>query len=140
LALAFRLTGLIDNLGVVSMICLMIDVGAFATSLGPIFWLLIAEIYPVRVGGLAAGGATTANQASNLLVSLTFLAVAEVLGLSTTLWVYGLLTVAAIIFAYNLVPDTRGRSLEAIQASSRSPGGMPSAVSPAPDNSLGRAA
>jgi MFS transporter, SP family, galactose:H+ symporter len=140
LGLAFRLTGLIDNLGVVSMIGLMIDAGAFATSLGPIFWRLIAEIYPVRVGGLAAAGATTANQASNLLVSLTFLAVAEVLGLSTTLWVYGLLTVAAIVFAYNLVPDTRGRSLEAIQASSRSPGGMPSAASPAPDNSLGRAA
>ena len=81
--MAFRLTGLIDNLGVVSMICLMVYVGAFAMSLGPVFWLLLAEIYPLRVGGLAAGLATTANRASNLLVSLTFLALAEVLGLST---------------------------------------------------------
>jgi hypothetical protein len=79
----FRLTGLIDNLGMVSMICLMIYVGPFAMSRGPIFWLRVAEIYPLRVGGLAAGVATTANRASNLLVSVTFLTLAEVFGLST---------------------------------------------------------
>jgi MFS transporter, SP family, galactose:H+ symporter len=44
LGLAFVLTGVGSNLGVVSVVCLMVYVGAFAISLGPIFWLLIAEI------------------------------------------------------------------------------------------------
>lgn len=83
LGLAFRLLVWIDNLGVLTMICLMIYVGPFAMSRGPILWLVIAEIYPLRVGGLAAGVATTANRASNLLASLALLTLAEVFGLST---------------------------------------------------------
>jgi sugar porter (SP) family MFS transporter len=116
LGLAFRLIGLADNLAVVAVVCLMIYVGAFAISLGPIFWLLIAEIYPLQVRGLAMGVATMANWASNLLVSLTFLSLADTFGPSLTFWLYGLLTVAALIFAYKLVPETKGRTLEAIEA------------------------
>ena len=59
--------------GALAVAYLMVYVSAFAVSLGPIFWLLISEIYPLRVRGLAAGVATTANWASNLLVSLTLL-------------------------------------------------------------------
>jgi SP family galactose:H+ symporter-like MFS transporter len=116
LGLAFRLSGQTGNLGVVSVVWLMVYVGAFAISLGPIFWLLIAEIYPLRVRGLAMGVATTANWASNLLVSLTFLTLTETLGASPTFWLYGLLTVVALIFAYRLVPETKGNTLEAIEA------------------------
>jgi MFS transporter, SP family, galactose:H+ symporter len=116
LGLAFVLGGLSSNLGVVSVVCLMVYVGAFAISLGPIFWLLIAEIYPLNVRGLAAGLATTANWASNLLVSLTFLTLTDLIGPSQTFWLYGVLTVVALIFAYKLVPETRGRTLEAIEA------------------------
>jgi MFS transporter, SP family, galactose:H+ symporter len=115
LGLAFKLSGIIDNLAAVPLISLMVYVGAFAIGLGPIFWLLIAEIYPLRVRGLAMGVATTANWASNLVVSLTFLSLTEALGPSLTFWVYGLLTVVAVIFAYKLVPETKGRTLEEIE-------------------------
>ena len=112
LGLAFRFTDLISSVSVLAVPLLMIYVGAFAISLGPIFWLLIAEIYPLRLRGLAAGVATTANWASNLLVSLTFLSLIEGLGTSMTFWAYGLVTVAAIVFAYRLVPETKGHTLE----------------------------
>jgi sugar porter (SP) family MFS transporter len=115
LGLTFRFVGQTGDLGVVSVVWLMLYVGAFAISLGPIFWLIIAEIYPLRVRGLAMGVATTANWASNLLVSLTFLTLTDVIGLSRTFWLYGLLTIAAVIFAYKLVPETKGRTLEAIE-------------------------
>ena len=115
LGLAFKLSGVIDNLAAVSLVSLMVYVGAFAIGLGPIFWLLIAEIYPLRVRGLAMGVATTANWASNLVVSLTFLSLTEALGPSVTFWVYGLLTVVAVIFAYKLIPETKGRTLEEIE-------------------------
>jgi sugar transport protein len=56
--------------------------------------------------------ATTANWASNLVVSLTFLSLIEGLGTSTTFLVYGAVTVLAIVFRYRLVPETKGHTLE----------------------------
>jgi hypothetical protein len=140
LGLAFRLSGQTGNLGVVSVVWLMVHVGAFAISLGPIFWLLIAEIYPLRVRGLAMGVATTANWASNLLVSLTFLTLTETLGASPTFWLYGLLTVVALIFAYRLVPETKGNTLEAIEAFWRGSREHRSDASPPGPDVRGRAA
>jgi sugar porter (SP) family MFS transporter len=140
LGLAFRLTGLGDSLGVVSVVSLMVYVGAFAISLGPIFWLLIAEIYPLRVRGLAMGVATTANWAANLLVSLTFLTLADAFGPSLAFWSYGLLTVAALIFAYKLVPETKGRTLEQIEAFWRGRRVVKSEVAPRERDATNRAA
>src|SRR5438105_14961312 len=118
----------------------MVYVGAFAISLGPIFWLLIAEIYPLDVRGLAAGLATTANWASNLVVSLTFLTLTDLFGPSQTFWLYGVLTVVALVFAYKLVPETRGRTLEAIEAFWRTSRKRTSDASPRGANVIDRAA
>jgi SP family galactose:H+ symporter-like MFS transporter len=104
------------SLAGLSVACLMVFVGAFAIGLGPIFWLLIAEIYPLRVRGLAMSVATTANWASNLVVSLTFLTLLQALGPANTFWLYGLVAIAAWYFAFRLVPETRGRTLEEIES------------------------
>ncbi len=95
---------------------LMLYVGSFAVGLGPVFWLLISEIYPVKVRGLAMSIATVANWAANLLVALTFLTLVQLLGRPGTFWLYGLIGVGAWIFAFVLVPETKGRSLEDIEA------------------------
>jgi MFS family permease len=115
LGLTLGFVGQTDDHGVVSVVWLMLYVGAFAISLGPIFWLMIAEIYPLRLRSQAMGVATTANWASNLVVSSTFLTLTDTFGPSRTFWLYGLLTIAAVIFAYTLVPETKGRTLEAIE-------------------------
>jgi SP family galactose:H+ symporter-like MFS transporter len=91
-------------------------VASFAISLGPIFWLLIAEIYPLKIRGLAEGTAATFNWASNLVVSLTFLTLIEKLGASSTFLLYALASVASWLFAYCFVPETKGRTLEQIEA------------------------
>jgi MFS transporter, SP family, galactose:H+ symporter len=102
-----------------AVVTLMVYVASFAISLGPIFWLIIAEIYPLKVRGIAEGTAAGVNWASNFVVSITFLTLVEVLGPSTTFWVYALLAVAAWLFAYYLVPETKGRTLEEIELSFR---------------------
>jgi len=99
----------------VAVITLMAYVASFAISLGPIFWLLIAEIYPLKVRGLAEGVAATTNWVANLAVSLTFLSLVQALGASTTFWVYGGLAVGALLFSYYVVPETKGRTLEEIE-------------------------
>ncbi len=117
LGLAFALPRLSSGLSVIAVASLMVYVGAFAIGLGPIFWLLIAEIYPLRMRGRAMSVATTLNWGSNLLVALTFLTLVQALGSAATFWLYALLTVGAWVFTYFLVPETKGRTLEQIQAS-----------------------
>jgi hypothetical protein len=91
-------------------------VASFAISLGPIFWLMIAEIYPLKIRGLAEGMAATFNWGSNLAVSLTFLTLLEKLGASSTFLLYAFASVASWFFAYYFVPETKGRTLEQIEA------------------------
>jgi sugar porter (SP) family MFS transporter len=104
------------NLAGLSVVILMFYVASFAISLGPIFWLLIAEIYPLKIRGLAAGVAAGTNWLANFAVSLTFLSLLKGLGPSLTFWLYGVLAIGSWLFSYYLVPETKGRSLEEIEA------------------------
>ena len=116
-ALGFAFHGTAKSKGFAdfAVIILMMYVASFAISLGPIFWLLISEIYPLKIRGLAAGIAAGANWTSNFVVSLTFLMLLDLLGPSSTFWLYGLLALGAWLFSYYLVPETKGRTLEEIE-------------------------
>jgi len=116
LGLAFRVPALSGRLAWITATSLMIYVGSFAVGLGPVFWLLISEIYPLQVRGVAMSVATLANWAANLLVALTFLSLIEVAGRPLTFWSYALAGVGAWWFVYRLVPETKGQTLEHIEA------------------------
>ncbi|ELY65866.1 MFS transporter, partial [Natrinema versiforme] len=83
------------------------------------FWLMISEIYPMEVRGTAMGVVTVVNWAGNLIVSLTFLRLIDGIGQTGTFWLYGVLSLLALVFCYRLVPETKGRSLEEIEADLR---------------------
>jgi sugar porter (SP) family MFS transporter len=95
---------------------LVIYVACFAFGLGPIFWLLISEIYPLKVRGTAMSAVTVTNWALNLVVAATFLTLVGALGHAGTFWLYGVIAVGAWIFVYLLVPETKGKTLEEIEA------------------------
>jgi MFS transporter, SP family, galactose:H+ symporter len=118
LGFVFRMpTG--GTLAWLAVVTLMLYVASFAISLGPIFWLLIAEIYPLKVRGIAEGTAAGVNWTFNFLVSVTFLTLVQALGPSFTFWLYALLAVGSWLFSYYLVPETKGRTLEEIEQSFR---------------------
>ncbi len=121
LGAAFYAPGNGGSLAHVAVVTLMAYVAFFAISLGPIFWLLIAEIYPLQIRGLAEGTAAGANWIFNLLVSMTFLSLVQAMGPSWTFWLYGLLAVGAFVFSFYLVPETKGRTLEEIERSWTTP-------------------
>jgi SP family galactose:H+ symporter-like MFS transporter len=100
----------------VAVISIMVYVASFAISLGPIFWLLIAEIYPLKVRNSAEGVAAAFNWGANLLVSLTFLTLLHGIGATHTFWLYGVCAIGAWLFSYYLVPETKGHTLEQIEA------------------------
>ncbi len=114
--LVFHFASHSPSMGLLAAISVMVYVASFAISLGPIFWLLISEIYPVRVRGFAMGIATMANWGFNLLVALTFLTLIERLGPALTFFTYAGASVASWLFSFYLVPETRGRTLEEITA------------------------
>jgi sugar porter (SP) family MFS transporter len=107
-----RHTSSLSSIAIVSM---MVYVASFAISLGPIFWLLIAEIYPLKVRSSSEGLAATFNWGSNLLVSLTFLTLLNGIGAPRTFWLYGICAIGAWFFSYRFVPETKGRTLEQIE-------------------------
>jgi len=113
---AFHSTSPGGTLAWVAVISIMLYVASFAISLGPIFWLLIAEIYPLKVRSSTEGLAATFNWGSNLVVSLTFLTLLDAIGATKTFWLYGVFAIGAWIFSYYLVPETKGRTLEQIEA------------------------
>ena len=115
LGLAFHLAGRTGALAWLAVVSMMVYVASFAISLGPIFWLLISEIYPLKIRSSAEGLAAAFNWGSNLLVSLTFLTLLQMMGPTRTFWLYGAFAVAAWIFSYYQVPETKGRTLEQIE-------------------------
>jgi len=91
-------------------------VGFFAIGLGPVFWLLISEIFPLAVRGRCMSVATVANWGSNFAVTLVFPPLVAALGSSTAFLVFAVLSVGAFVFTLRVVPETSGRSLEEIEA------------------------
>jgi sugar porter (SP) family MFS transporter len=115
LGLAFSLPQFSSNLAWVAVGSLMVYVGSFAVGLGPVFWLILSEIYPLGIRGRAMSVGTIANWGANLIVALSFLTLTQVLGKPVTFWLYGGVTIAAWLFAFFLVPETKGKTLEQIE-------------------------
>ena len=115
LGVAFGLPQLTGALKWIAVGSLMLYVASFAVSLGPIFWLIISEIYPLKVRGRAMSFATMISWACNLGVALTFLTLIEKLGKAGTFWIYAFIGVLGWLFCFFFVPETRGHSLEEIE-------------------------
>jgi SP family galactose:H+ symporter-like MFS transporter len=109
--------GMSGRLAWVAVLSVAAYVGFFAIGLGPVFWLLIAEIFPLAVRGRAMSLATVANWSFNLIVAATFLDLVAALGSASAFLVYAILSVVAVVFVARLVPETKGRSLEQIEDS-----------------------
>jgi MFS transporter, SP family, galactose:H+ symporter len=93
----------------------LIYVLGFGLGLGPITWVLLSEIYPLKIRGKAMGLALFANWLFNYIVSLTFLLLLETLTLRGTFILYGCLSLLCLIFIYTCIPETKGKSLEEIE-------------------------
>jgi sugar porter (SP) family MFS transporter len=107
-----HLTG---GLAIVAVIGLFFYTGSFAIGLGPVFWLLIAEIYPLKIRGAAMSVATMANWGANFVVTISFLTLLNAVGGVGTFFLFGFLTLVALAYFWRKVPETKGRSLQEIE-------------------------
>ncbi len=103
-----------QRLGLITVVCLAAYIVFFAFSLGPIVWLMISEIYPLRNRAQAVAVSTAANWGANFLVSLSFPIMTTRLGAAPTFFTYAASGVPTLLFVIACVLETKGKTLEAI--------------------------
>jgi sugar porter (SP) family MFS transporter len=103
------------GLAIVAIIGLLVYTGSFAIGLGPVFWLLIAEIYPLRIRGAAMSVAAMANWGANFVVTVSFLTLLSAISGVGVFFLFGFLTLVALAYFWRKVPETKGRSLQEIE-------------------------
>jgi sugar porter (SP) family MFS transporter len=87
----------------------------FGIGLGPVVWLLMAEIYPTKIRGQAMSLATLSVWGANGVVAGTFLSLIHAFGPAGTFSIFAAVCVLAFFFSLKFVPETKGRTLEAIE-------------------------
>jgi len=110
------------NVGVISLIGVLIFIGSFALSMGPVVWVLLSEMFPNKIRSVAMSVAVAAQWAANYVVSQSFPIVMES-DVNVTQWSGALPYYIFIAFilviafvTYKFVPETKGKTLEEIEA------------------------
>ncbi|MGN6415027.1 sugar porter family MFS transporter [Flexivirga sp.] len=97
-----------------SLVFMVLYIAGFAVGMGPLFWVLIGEIFPPNASATGSSAATAVNWASNLIVSQIFLTVVTTIGLGQTFWCFAVICLFALFFIAKWVPETKGREFPEI--------------------------
>ncbi|KAG1365842.1 D-xylose-proton symporter-like 3, chloroplastic [Cocos nucifera] len=95
---------------------LLLYVGSYQVSFGPISWLVVSEIFPLRTRGRGISLAVLTNFGSNALVTFAFSPLKELLGPDNVFLLFGAIALLSLLFILFYVPETKGLSLEEIEA------------------------
>jgi MFS transporter, SP family, xylose:H+ symportor len=91
-------------------------IACYAMTLAPLTWVLIAEIFPNRLRSLGVSAAVSALWISSFALTYSFPFINQTLGSSGTFFTYGMICLAGALFVLAFVPETKGRTLEEIEA------------------------
>ncbi|MGQ1891196.1 D-xylose transporter XylE [Thermophagus sp. OGC60D27] len=113
----FAIAGLAfyDIIGISTLVFMIVYTASFMMSWGPITWVLISEIFPNKIRGKAVAIAVAAQWTANYLVSSTYPAMME-FSSAMTYSIYGIMSVLSLLFVWRFVPETKGRTLEDMEA------------------------
>jgi len=101
--------------GFFMIMLVVMAIACYAMSLGPVTWVLLSEIFPNRVRGIAMAVCTFALWFACCALTYTFPLLNSSLGSSGTFWVYATICVAGFIFFLRALPETKGKTLENIE-------------------------
>lgn len=101
--------------GIAVLVLVVFAIAAYAMSLAPVTWVVLSEIFPTRIRGMAMAVSTFALWAACFVLTYTFPILNNSLGAYGTFWLYGLICILGFIFIYRRLPETKGKSLEKIE-------------------------
>ena len=107
--------------GIVALTAMLVYTAGFAVSWGPVTWVLLSEIFPNQIRGKAMAVAVAAQWVANFIVSQTFPMLdknpylVEHFKHGFAYWIYGGMSLLAVLFMIRFVPETKGRTLEQME-------------------------
>lgn len=102
--------------GIVVLVLVLLAIATYAMTLAPITWVVLSEIFPNRVRGLAMAVATTALWIACFVLTYTFPILNELLKAGGTFLLYSCISLAGFVFILKKLPETKGKSLEEIES------------------------
>lgn len=106
----------IHSHGLHMLVLVVAAIGCYAMSLAPVTWVVISEIFPNRIRGLAMSIAVTSLWIASFILTYTFPLLNHAVGAAMTFWIYAAICVAGFLFIKARLPETKGKTLEAIEA------------------------
>ncbi|XVF56529.1 hypothetical protein PTKIN_Ptkin06aG0128400 [Pterospermum kingtungense] len=106
----------LDDVSAIAVVALLLYVGCYQLSFGPIGWLMISEVFPLRLRGRGLSIAVLVNFGANALVTFAFSPLKAWLGAGIVFYVFGVIAVLSLFFIFFIVPETKGLTLEEIEA------------------------
>ncbi len=120
--LMLGITIMTGQVGIISLIGILLFIGSFAMSMGPIVWVVLAEMFPNSIRSIAMSIAVAVQWACNYIVSQSFPVVVESPVNTEGIWNGSLpyflfigFIIIIILFTIRYIPETKGRSLEQIE-------------------------
>jgi MFS transporter, SP family, arabinose:H+ symporter len=101
--------------GIIMMSALLITPAFFAFGLGPTVWVVISEIFPNKIRGVAMSVATFSLWSACYLLTLTFPVLVEKFSAANTFWLYAVICVIGVYVIFRYLPETKGVSLEELE-------------------------
>ncbi|MCF7954570.1 MAG: MFS transporter, partial [Phycisphaerae bacterium] len=101
--------------GIHVLALVLLSIAFFASSIGPVTWVLLSEIFPNRIRGLATSIAVFAMWIANFVLAYTFPSLNAYFGMAKTFWLYAGVCIVGSVFIYFCVPETKGKTLEQIE-------------------------
>jgi sugar porter (SP) family MFS transporter len=97
------------------LLIILLYIAFFASAMGPLVWVVMAEIFPIKVRGSAMGLATLVLWLADFAVTLTFPVISDKFHPSTAFWLYAAMCALDLVFIWFFLPETKGKSLEEIE-------------------------
>jgi MFS family permease len=98
------------------LVAILSFVASFAISIGPVMWGLFSELFPNKIRGIAISFVGLINSIVSSIVQWVFPWELDTLGSATTFMIYGVFAALGLIFIIRVIPETKGKSLEELEA------------------------
>ncbi|KAI3372121.1 hypothetical protein L3Q82_006974 [Scortum barcoo] len=107
------------DLAWLALVSMAVFITGFALGWGPIPWLVMSEIFPTKVRGVASAVCVLTNWSMAFIVTKTFQDMMSLLTSAGTFWLFASMCIINVIFTIALLPETKGKTLEQIEATFR---------------------
>lgn len=103
--------------GLPMLLLVVLAIACYAMSLAPVVWVVLSEIFPVKVRGLAMALSTFFLWVASFLLTYTFPILNEAIGAYGIFWLYGIICLLGFFFIRTNLPETKGKTLEELESS-----------------------